>query len=414
MDSIRFPTKEYFPIMEIPSTSTTTPFSSQPEKEVLLAIPYGKKTYLWFTNNGEDVCFSIPKNFKIQPQWTEVATNLSTQSPQPFYGTLLSGTLVYPPASTQQQQPYRNMEYFVADDIFYYDGISITKSTFGERLEYLLSFFHQYLSMTPSSSINGNYQKTLTIVLANMRGNKEPPNLPQYRVHHWQLRHLDLVSPYYALSMESLLPSQPNPSITPRNPPLQSKIDSSTNNKKQWNFQYHYPAYKQKAIFKIIPEEQCDVYSIYARIPPAQNTEQTQWVSCGYAGIFEYKTSKLLNYHCRNITSYHLDQMEESDDEESPLPPITSSSSYYFECSFSNKFRKWVPETFLPNGLPQHVVSMDALAIYSENKSENKKMAPPHPNLSKPYNQPKPPPRQTSTYPTSRTYSSQPPFRKNR
>jgi len=82
MESIRFPTREFFPLFEVPSTNTSaTPFSSYPEKEVIIAIPNGKKSYLWFTNTGDDVCFYVPRNFKTQPEWSEVSTNVSTESP---------------------------------------------------------------------------------------------------------------------------------------------------------------------------------------------------------------------------------------------------------------------------------------------------------------------------------------------
>jgi hypothetical protein len=378
MDSIRFPTRDFFPLFEVPSTNTsTTPFSSHPEKEVLIAIPNGKKSYLWFTNIGEDVCFSVPRNFKTQPEWTEITTQISTQYPQPFYGTLLSGTLVYPPNNVSNST--QNMEYFVADDIFYYAGISLSKSVFCERLEYLLTFFHQYISIAPSIPITITNNKQIQIVLVNMRGKNEIPNKPIYRVHHWQLRNLSFVSPYYALSNDpphSTTPIPTNNIQIPQNPIKKIEYKSQQEKyspKKQWIFQYHLPVYKQKAIFKIIPEEQCDVYSIYARLPPLEKTQQqqqTEWVSCGYAGIFEYNTSKLLNYHCRNISSNHLDQLEESDDEEDSPPmsnPITPIA-HYFECTFSAKFRKWVPLYFIPQCSPERVINIDSLAIYGENR----------------------------------------------
>jgi len=389
MESIRFPTREYFPIYEIPSNSPKTPFSSCPEKEVILAIPSGRKSYLWLSNNGEDVCYSVPRNFKTQPEWTEVLTNVSTNSPKPFYGTLLYGTLVFLHHSTHPSS--KNTEYFVADDLFYYSGISLTKAPFQERLEYLATFFNQFISIAPSSTNPTSNKKKLTLVLANMRGLQEPSQKPLYKIHHWQLRNLSLVSPYFALETEPspfsepnlatentiIIPSSPSPlpapSIRPNkneNSPPQTQQRPA---KKEWIFQYHLPAYKQKAIFKIVPEEQCDIYSIYARLPippPSQSqshqsTKEIEWVSCHYAGIFEYNTSKLLNVHCRKIVT-NLDQMEESDDEEDlPINPITPSE-YYFECTFSNKFRKWVPMYFIPQCSPEKVISIHSLAVLKD------------------------------------------------
>ena len=376
--------RDYFPISEIPiPTTNKTSFSGHEEKEVVVAIPNGKKTYLWFcTNNqGEDACYLVPRNFKTQPEWTEISLlNLSlSESPKPFYGTLISGTLVYlnQPSKTHQKAP----EYFVADDMFYFQGIPLSKSIFQERLQYLVTFLQQFVptSSLPSKSIpNSSTKKKLMFVLANMRGMKESPQPPLYKIHHWQLRNLSNVSPYYALpDIPSSLPplsSDPMNSTTPSHP------TTDIPQKSEWIFQYQNPVYKQKAIFKILPEEQCDVYSIYARLsnhPPQRNSEE--WVSCGYAGIFDYDTSKLLNYHCRNIHANHLDQIEESDDEEDNNIPITPPTEKYFECSFSNKFRKWVPVSFRPECSIENVICINTLANLKTNKFHN----PPKSNFRK-------------------------------
>jgi hypothetical protein len=217
-----------------------------------------------------------------------------------------------------------------------------------------------------------------------MRGLQEPPQKPLYKIHHWQLRNLSLVSPYFALETEPSTFSEPklvteNTQIIPRtlSPPPPPPPLNRPPAKKEWIFQYHLPAYKQKAIFKIVPEEQCDIYSIYARlpIPPSQSqshqsTKEIEWVSCHYAGIFEYNTSKLLNVHCRKMVT-NLDQMEESDDEEDlPINPITPSE-YYFECTFSNKFRKWVPVYFIPQCSPEKVISIHSLAVLKDATTKN-------------------------------------------
>ena len=376
--------RDYFPISEIPiPTTNKTSFSGHEEKEVVVAIPNGKKSYLWFcTNNqGEDACYLVPRNFKTQPEWTEISlVNLSlSESPKPFYGTLISGTLVYlnHPSKTNQKAP----EYFVADDMFYFQGIPLSKSIFQERLQYLVTFFQQFVptSSLPLKSIpNSSTKKKLMFVLANMRGVKESPQNPLYKIHHWQLRNLSNVSPYYAFSD---IPSSPPPlSSEPMKSTTPSHPTTDIPQKSEWIFQYQNPVYKQKAIFKILPEEQCDVYSIYARLsnhPPQRNSEE--WVSCGYAGIFDYDTSKLLNYHCRNIHANHLDQIEESDDEEDNNIPITPPTEKYFECSFSNKFRKWVPVSFRPECSIENVICINTLANLKTNKFHN----PPKSNFRK-------------------------------
>jgi len=388
MDSIRFPMRDYLPISEIPaSTNHKTSFSGHEEKEVVVAIPNGKKSYLWFCTNqqGEDACYLVPRNFKTQPEWTEVSLlGLAlSESPKPFYGTLISGTLVYLnyPSKNNQKAP----EYFVADDMFYFQGISLSKSIFQERLQYLVTFFQQFVPPTSSKIIpNSSSKKKLMFVLANMRGRKENPQTPFYKIHHWQLRNLTNISPYYALSDCPI--SSPTPFDTPSDTSSSSKLVPTGGTsrptdvppqKSEWIFQYQNQVYKQRAIFKIIPEEQCDVYSIYARLSNTPQSNPGEWVSCGYAGIFDYDTSKLLNYHCRNMQSNHLDQIEESDDEEEQ--PIAPPTDKYFECSFSSKFRKWVPVSFIPQCPIESVICIDTLAILKSNKFHN----PPKPNFRK-------------------------------
>ena len=366
--------RDYFPISEIQTTNKTS-FSGHEEKEVVVAIPNGKKSYLWFCTNqqGEDACYLVPRNFKTQPEWADTSlTNLSeTPSPQPFYGTLISGTLVY--LNHPSKNTAKTPEYFVADDMFYFQGISLSKSIFQERLQYLVSFFRKFIPTSPlnyTKTEKKSGKKNIILVLANMRGIKESPlQTPIYKIHHWQLRNLSIVSPYYSLSSLTSLTSLTSvPSINPTTPsppePTRENVRNNTN-KMEWIFQYQNPAYKQKAIFKIVPEEQCDIYTLYARLS-TNNSKQSQttaveWVSCGYAGIFDYDTSKLLNLHCRKIVS-DIDQMEESDDEEESTPPNSPCVQTFFECAFSTKFRKWVPVSFLPHGSPENVIVMDSIA----------------------------------------------------
>ena len=191
--------RDYFPISEIQTTNKTS-FSGHEEKEVVVAIPNGKKSYLWFCTNqqGEDACYLVPRNFKTQPEWADTSlTNLSeTPSPQPFYGTLISGTLVY--LNHPSKKSANSPEYFVADDMFYFQGISLSKSIFQERLQYLVSFFRKFIPTSPlnyTKTEKKSGKKNIILVLANMRGIKESPlQTPIYKIHHWQLRNLSIIS----------------------------------------------------------------------------------------------------------------------------------------------------------------------------------------------------------------------------
>jgi hypothetical protein len=90
-------------------------------------------------------------------------------------------------------------------------------------------------------------------------------------------------------------------------------------------------------VFKIVPENNWDVYSLYAF------DENQNPVLYGNAGIFSYETSQMLNHHFTKKFPKTLDEIEESDDEEET--ETKTETDNLFECVFSSKFRKWVPIT---------------------------------------------------------------------
>jgi hypothetical protein len=360
LEQIRFP-KDFRPIFEFPppvskNNSQTQSQISKNKNEIYVAIPCGKKAHLWFSNDGnENGCFLInhqalklskplitsdPKRDQHENEIQKISIGYCVEDSTYFHGTLISGTLVYPPNSRQQGEN----EYFVADDLLYHKGLSLTKFSFCERLEYLVSFMKKNTASHPVSNqydLDGKQikQKKCNLVLAYMRGKNEKTVTPRYVVHHWQSRVFDECQPYQYLRAEPQTPPPTQPQTQNRPPP---PTQPQTQNHRSSS-----SIYNEKVIFKVVPENNWDVYSLYA------TDENQREVLYGNAGIFSYETSQMLNHHFTKKFPKTLDEIEESDDDEeretkteTKIKTKTETRTEIenlFECVFSAKFRKWVP-----------------------------------------------------------------------
>lgn len=345
LEQIRFP-KDFRPIFEFPppvSKNNSQTQNSKNKNEIYLAIPCGKKAHLWFSNDGnENGCFLIhhqalklskihiaaadQKQNQNQEEIQKIDIGYAIEDNTYFHGTLISGTLVYPPNSRHQGEN----EYFVADDMLYHKGLSLTKFTFCERLEYLVSFMKKKKA---SQILFDNYdhgikQKKSNLVLAYMRGKNEKTVPPRYVIHHWQSRVFDECQPHQYLRSEPQA-SQPTQSQTQNRPPPPTQ--SQTQNRPSSSI------HNEKVVFKVVPENNWDVYSLYA-LDDNQNP-----VLYGNAGIFSYETSQMMNHHFTKKFPKTLDEIEESDDEDEIETKTQNKTENHFECVFSSKFRKWVP-----------------------------------------------------------------------
>ena len=357
LEQIRFP-KDFRPIFEFPppvskNNSQTQSQISKNKTEIYVAIPCGKKAQLWFSNDGnENGCFLIhnqalklnkiipdPAKKQEENEIQKIDIGHAPEDSTYFHGTLISGTLVYPPNSRHQGEN----EYFVADDMLYHKGLSLTKFTFCERLEYLVSFMKKKTASYPTSNQYEHNdkqikQKKCNLVLAYMRGKNEKTIIPRYVIHHWQSRVFDECQPYQYLRAEP--PPQTHSQTQNRPPPpTTSQTNSQTQNHRQSSSS---SIYNEKVIFKVVPENNWDVYSLYAI------DENQREVLYGNAGIFSYETSQMLNHHFTKKFPKTLDEIEESDDEDDETKTEKEThkenqTHHLFECVFSAKFRKWVP-----------------------------------------------------------------------
>ena len=294
---------------------------------ITLAIPYGKKAYLWFTFlRDKDVCLLLEIGREKKVTSMKILSDIDVPT-QLAFGTVLYGSICEIPDKGQ---------YFITEDVLYSKGISISKQPFNERLGFLYELFTIYPKWF-------NNNTTIPILLPVCWGLDEEcsQHIPEhiqdkipYTVHHIQHRSLQYIVPYVNIPFtRNIIPISNH--TTTNNilfiPPALPRFD------------YSKPQYKRVTIFEIKADLQNDIYHLYAF---GKNAER---IYCGIAYIPNYKTSCYMNSLFRNIKeNRHLDSLEESDDEEefqnmNEDKFVDLDKRHSIECIYSHKFRRWIP-----------------------------------------------------------------------
>ena len=293
---------------------------------ITLAIPYGKKSYIWFTFlRDKDVCLllEIGREKKVSSMKILSDINLPISL---AYGTILYGSLCEIPDKGQ---------YFVTEDILYSKGISISKQPFNERLGFLYELFTLYPEWFYN---NTSFPIVLPVCWAlDENCSQHIPEHIQakipYTVHHIQHRSLQYIVPYVNIPFtRNIIPVSNNTStnilfIPPALP----------------RFDYSKPQYKRPTTFEIKADLQNDIYHLYAF---GKNAER---IYCGIAYIPNYNTSCYMNSLFRDIKeNRYLDSLEESDDEEEFQNMkedkfVDLEKLLAIECVYTYKFRRWTP-----------------------------------------------------------------------
>jgi hypothetical protein len=114
----------------------------------------------------------------------------------------------------------------------------------------------------------------------------------------------------------------------------------------------------QKAIFKVSPQIQTDIYNLFV-----YNDGKEEFFSIAF--IPDYNTSVLMNKLFRNIKeNINLDALEESDDEaefenEKEDKYVFLDRSFKMNCQYNHKFKKWVPVSLAPKD--SRIISLNSL-----------------------------------------------------
>jgi hypothetical protein len=118
--------------------------------------------------------------------------------------------------------------------------------------------------------------------------------------------------------------------------------------------------YKKNKTFKILADEQDDIYNLYCI------DDKNNEIFYDIAYIPDFNKSVFMNTLFRNIKENNdLDKLEESDDEDefqSNDNYIKSDVSFFMECMYNNKFKKWIPL----NISKEPIVLLKELEIYKK------------------------------------------------
>ena len=323
--------------------------------DFLMAVPEGKKCFIWFTVFGEEnqnVCLIM--ELAPNKQIANIRIMNCCFKSELSCGTILYGTLFY--------QSRNN--FFTVEDIFMYKGKDIARAKWGDKLVSIKSFMEtDILQRSYSSSflvfgmpLIGRAYEEIALL---------PIKYKIYSIQYYQynrsnnymfMRYNTFVREETAQPVHVIAPlSPPSPSLPPLpplppfSPPLSppslslSPPITQTIAKPIVTRNYQQP---KEAVFIVKPEIQNDIYSLYY--------EDDTFFSTAY--IPDYATSVMMNKLFRVIKeNNNLDALEESDDEEEfqdekPDRFVHLNKSYKMVCAFNYKFKKWYPVSTFEKG----------------------------------------------------------------
>jgi hypothetical protein len=305
---------------------------------ICLAIPQGKKGYLWFTYYGEeDICFFMELNRDKKVARMRIVDFEYDRAL--CLGTVLYGCLIESAVDEKKHVPI-----FVIEDILQNKGLPTKSLLFGDRLGFIEKIMIYYsatkdrttskrdiiLSIPPIWPI----QKTQEYECVYEIPDNWRSQLTEYQIHHIQYRALYEPGPYMNIfNSNSILHKKPPTYIPIKAPIFQSYRMDPTK-----------PQYRAPTVFLVSADIQYDVYHLFAY------GKGSQQVYYNVAYIPSYQTSCLMNSIFRKIKENAcLDAIEESDDEEDfedirEDKYVDLQKTVQMECIYLAKFKKWVPK----------------------------------------------------------------------
>jgi hypothetical protein len=306
--------------------------------DICLAIPTGKKYYAWFTfHNKENVCYLFELNREKKISKARIV-------PVIFDGSLSLGTVVYGTLWLDNDK-----QFFIIEDILYFQGISMKSSSFGERLGFLSQLMNKHTQKFGGFEVTDGSKDHIVFALSVMwkvELNEKIWEYPEYipvnicatiafPVHHIQYRSTKETMPYLNVNIQRKIHTVSQKPVISRI--TENAVDYSN------RIDLSKPQYKYKTIFQVSADPQYDIYNLFA----FGNNNKPVYYNVAY--IPSYKTSVFMNSLFRKIReNKNLDYIEESDDEEDfqdmrENKYVDTKKTLVMECAFSNKFKKWIP-----------------------------------------------------------------------
>lgn len=259
--------------------------------DLFALVPVGIKVLAWFTyDNNNNICLLLHLN--KYNNIINVETITVCYDKILSYGTIIYGTYF----------KHNNQNFISCENIYYFKGENIQEKSFSYKLNILDNIFSNLLQQ---KAYNKNFvifglpyiNNNLNNVLSNIK------NLPY---------------PIYSIAF--IKSNEINISGI-----LLNKHNNNIEN-----------------IFKVKADIEQDIYTLYCK----GNNKDNFY---GYAGIFDYKTSVMMNRLFRTIKeNSNLDLLEMSDNEDefeniSEDKFVNIKKIVYMKCLFNKKFKKWQP-----------------------------------------------------------------------
>ena len=308
--------QQNFILSEFPSIKLS--YETQVHKKVydahiVLAIPDGIRHYAWFTTYGtENVCWLL--ELSHQNKIVNVSSCLTSFNNKLSYGTILYGTVFN----------HESIKCFSVEDMFYYKGTNLWDYNYLKKIELMKDMFSLEMNMTTLTRNQVIFG--LPVMDTNFSNILSSIETLSYKSTFIQFRYLEgpKTNEYYIMNY-----------IKPRtqyieNNSLKTTSTNKTNNK------------LNKAVFKVIPEIQNDIYKLYA-------FDNDAYVFYDIAYIPTYTVSVMMNKLFRNIKeNQNLDALEESDSEDefennNIDKHVFLDRSFLMVCEYNYKFKKWYP-----------------------------------------------------------------------
>ena len=331
------------------SYETVTPKKvSSTEYDLCVAIPFGKRAYIWFSyyyynQTIQHVCYVLELNRENQISDQVRVFSCKMENNDIYLGTVFSGIIYEEPVDTISEVPNTSDEkVFLIEDIHMYKGQNISKWTFMQKSGALFNALQQNL---PENILNFGFYLKLAVMWESTK--EQPLNIP-YNIRHIQYRSTNQILPHLNF-LTNRKPGLKSSSSLDNLSATSSYSGLSASNYKKYiidtniRFNYNNAIYKKNVVFWVKADIAYDVYYLGA-LNPAK-----QIVYCQYALVLNYKCSVMLNKIFRNIRENEcLDRIEDSDEEEDfedirEDKYVDLNKEILMECYFHPKFKKWVP-----------------------------------------------------------------------
>ena len=277
------------------------------DSDIMCACPEGDKYFAWFTVfKDENVCLIFETANRTKASDIKMTIAVTSFHDKLVYGqgTILYGTIF----------KYNDVSCFCIQDMYYYKGADLTDYSYLKKLQTIKTCLEKELcsnALTNKFTIFG-----LPIFSTNFSSLLQEIALLPYKVDQIQFRYFNskkiLAVKYYK--------------------PNNNKNTTEKNNK------------MQKAIFKISPQIQTDIYNLFVYKDGKEEFYDIAFIP-------DYTTSVLMNKLFRNIKeNRNLDALEESDDEaefenEKEDKYVFLDRSFKMNCQYNHKFKKWMPQS---------------------------------------------------------------------